>query len=62
MPAIVMSRESDCVVAVRGEWQSDRNIENPQERSHAAAMEETHKTSAARVLTNMSLIFNELIP
>lgn len=62
MQAIVMPTESDCVVAIRGEWQSDRNTENPQERSHAAAMEETHKKSAAREPANMRVIFNRPIP
>jgi hypothetical protein len=57
MPAIAISGRWDFSAAICGEWQSDRNSANPQERSHAAANEETHNSSAAKVPANMRLIF-----
>src|ERR1700682_3542812 len=57
MPAIVMPEGPDSPAAICGEWQSDRNSANPQERSQAAANEDTHNSSAAKDPANMRLIF-----
>jgi hypothetical protein len=57
IPAIIMPGERDSPAAICDEWQSDRNNANPQERSHAAANEDTHNSSAAKDPANMRLIF-----
>src|SRR3979490_2909709 len=57
MPAIPISWRWDSSAVICGEWQSDRNSANPQERAHAAANEETHNSSAAKVAANMRPIF-----
>jgi hypothetical protein len=57
MPAIAIWGRWDSSAAICGEWQSDRNSANPQERSHAAANEETHNSSAAKIPANMRLFF-----
>ncbi len=57
MPAMVISAGRDSSAAICGEWQSDRNSANPQERSHAAANEDAHNSSAAKEPANMRLTF-----
>jgi hypothetical protein len=61
MLAMAISGSSDSAEAIWGEWQSDLNTENPQERSHAGKSEETHINSNATVPTNMRFIFTELL-
>lgn len=57
MPAIVTSEAPESVAAISGEWQSDRNKANPQERSQAAANEDTHNSSDTRDPAKMRLVF-----
>jgi hypothetical protein len=57
--AIAISGESDSAGAICGEWQSDLNAENPQERSHAGKSAETHTSSNATVPTKMRFNLTE---
>jgi hypothetical protein len=52
-----VSEAPESLAAIPGKWQSDRNSANPQERSHAAAREDTNNSSATKDTANMHLIF-----
>jgi hypothetical protein len=57
MLAIPISAGADSLAAIRGERQSDSSCANPQERSHAAANEDTHNSKVANEPANMRFIF-----